>query len=335
MYWRLYKLRFLTPVRFGADERGAGLDQGRLACHADTLFSALCQEAADDAALLAALVRAAQSGALLFTDMLPFRGQTLYVPRPYLPPAGAARRRERSLADVRRYAMQQKKVKRLSYIAVRQLPAYLNWLRHGGEFPLAAAKWGDFVETDKVKCRGAAPQPYQVTAFQFRAGDDNNLCGLYFVAAAQDEDMFGVVDTLVDRLGIAGLGGKRSAGYGKFTLAEDPIDMDSEGLYADDASLFNLLTAADATWYMALSVVWPTAEDAASLAEAYYTLVERSGFVNDPAYAPQAVKRHNVHMLSAGSCVRHKLAGQLGDVAAGGNHPIYRYGKGIYMGLSV
>ncbi|EAX48910.1 CRISPR-associated RAMP protein, Csm4 family [Thermosinus carboxydivorans Nor1] len=341
MLFRLYKLRFLTPVRFGDDGAAAGLDQARLAGRADTLFSALCSEAAMlSAAAPQRLAAAAADGNLLVTDLFPYRGETLYLPRPLLPPDTAWQQPAAGRTASATAAHIKKKLNKLPYLPVRLLPAYLYWLRTGdsSQFDLDNANaiaLSDIAKFSAVRVNARVDGerqtlPYVVTQYQFGAG-----CGLYFVAAAADQDLLDWIDRLIASLSYSGIGGKRSAGLGKFELAEDPIDMDETGVYADDAALYSLLTATDADWYMALSCLWPLPNEVALLADGFYSLTARGGFVASPAYAPSAVKHHSVHMLAAGSCLKAKAAGQVGDLAAGGKHPVYRYGKPLYAGLKL
>ena len=96
-----------------------------------------------------------------------------------------------------------------------------------------------------------------------------------------------------------------------------------------------MLTAKNADWQLALSSLWPTVEELPLLEGSYYNLIKRGGFVNSPAYSSQPSKRHTIHMLAAGSCFKRKITGQIGDVSADGNHPVYRYGKPLYLGVKL
>jgi len=333
MLYRLYKLRYFTPVRFGDDGAAAGLDQARPGGRADTLFSALCTEGATlSPDYPQKLAEAAAAGALLLTDLMPYHGDTLYIPRPLLPPspqASGKNEREKALAAVKR----KKKINKTAYIQVRALNTYLHWLQEGdaANFDIADATFFQGFEkfaAVRVNTRGEEPLPYLVT--QYRLGRSS---GHYFVAAANEPEFLHQLDLLLEWLGYSGIGGKRSAGLGKFELAEDPIDMDETGVFADDAALYRLLTLPEAEWYMALSCLWPQAEEIGLFAEGYYSLATRSGFVNSAAYAPNAMKRNSVQMAVAGSCFKARAAGRVGNLAAGGNHPVYRYGKSLYVGL--
>lgn len=47
MMYYIFTLKFLTPVHFGDTANGGSLDKFSLQCSADTLFAALCNEAAN------------------------------------------------------------------------------------------------------------------------------------------------------------------------------------------------------------------------------------------------------------------------------------------------
>ena len=44
MQYKIFKLKFETPVHFGDEKIGTRLEKTNIICHSDTLFSAMCQE---------------------------------------------------------------------------------------------------------------------------------------------------------------------------------------------------------------------------------------------------------------------------------------------------
>ena len=62
MEYKLYKLKFDTPVHFGSDKLAVSLEESDFICHSDTLFSALCQSGTER---LSAHLRLACSGCLI------------------------------------------------------------------------------------------------------------------------------------------------------------------------------------------------------------------------------------------------------------------------------
>lgn len=329
MRYLAYKLSFAGPVRFGSDAKGAGLEKSSLACHADTFFSALCCEAAQwgGAAAVARLSRWVETRQLRLSDLYPYRGDDLYLPRPLLP-AQAAREAVTSLGQATAASAQRKAMKKAAYLPLRQLDAYLAWLRQGGDCPLTAAEFGQAFLEQRVNTRGEQSLPYHVGDFRFYPD-----AGLYFLAALGPEADEAWLARLLESLGHSGLGGKKSSGCGRFALADDPWELGEDEVYPGDARLYAMLGDEEAPWQMALSVTCPAPEELDLLAGGQYLLVRRAGFVASAAYAPEARKRHGLHLLQPGSCLPGRLEGQLLDVAAGGAHAIYRYGKGLFVGV--
>ena len=70
MAYSLYRLKFTTGLHMGLDSGGPSLDDGRMAIHSDTLFSALCCELSNDTEI-ARLYDYFASGVLTVSDALP------------------------------------------------------------------------------------------------------------------------------------------------------------------------------------------------------------------------------------------------------------------------
>ena len=82
MKYAIYKFNFLTGIHIG-DGRLSG---SSAMFQADTLFSALCQEAQKMGGVsdLRKLVRWAEEGKLLLSDSMPYIGETLFLPKPMI-----------------------------------------------------------------------------------------------------------------------------------------------------------------------------------------------------------------------------------------------------------
>ena len=79
MEYTMYRLTFQTAVHFGRQN----LDEGEYTCCADTLFSALCQEAFKlGEHVLQRLYHETKEGKLLFSDTFPYMKQTYFLPKP-------------------------------------------------------------------------------------------------------------------------------------------------------------------------------------------------------------------------------------------------------------
>lgn len=333
MSYVIYPLAFDTPVHFGQAGRGGRLEQAGMEYPADVLFSALCSElaAAEEEESLEMLVARVKEQAILFSDLLPWcRGEDgemqFFVPRPLLRETLGPQGEEGSYAEVCRLASEHKKQKRLKYIRASRMEAYVEAVKNGTPFA-DAAEFGTLSLRQRVNCRGEEPLPYYVGQFDFRAD-----AGLYLLLYVQEEGDAAWMQAILQWIGCAGIGGKRSSGYGKFRLEDDALFLEEAGVYADDAALYAMLEAKTAPWQMALSSVLPE-EAALSLVQAgQYRLRRSGGFITAPLQ--QAQKKASVHLLDAGSCFPQRMEGTLANLGECGGHVVWRYGLGLYAGVT-
>ncbi len=330
MRYYIYPLRFDTPVHFGAAEQGGKLEQVRPGYPSDTLFSALCCELAGDEERLGRFVSDLREGSLALSDLFPCAWKdgtlSLYLPKPLLLTAAAPEKPHQSLDEVRRDATRRKKQKKLAYIRAGRMREYLSTLPAGEDFSDELDRGREFL-TERVNMRGDEPLPYYVAAFSF--GGDT---GLYLLAGVRDEGAAAELSRLLTQLGLSGIGGKRSSGYGKFHLDGEPVPLPDGG--EDATALAAMLADESAPWQMTLSHLLPAPEETEPLAEGYYNLVKRGGFVT-PLPGEYEQKKNSVYMLTAGSCLRKRLAGRVVSLGESGGHDVLRAGKGLYVGLAV
>ncbi|WP_081411115.1 type III-A CRISPR-associated RAMP protein Csm4 [Desulfotruncus alcoholivorax] len=325
MKYYIYKLKFLTPVRFGSSSAGAGLAQSKISCHADTLFSALGQEWINIYGNRGfnEFIEAARNNRLLISDLYPWHDLELYLPKPVLPPLFQQDVDDEGKTD-------KKLMKQLAYIPVSKFRAYIDFLRDGVELPWNSGHEGFAYEVLLYRAnivREIETMPYLVSAYRFVGTG-----GLYFILQSSEfwREKF---DIVIESLGLSGIGGKRSSGLGKFELAEESFEI---GLYDSDCILEEMLKE-DGGVYMSLSVLAPAQDDLAVIKQgkSYYSLIRRTGFVASPVYAGTQLKRKPVVMFDAGSCFPAKIKGRILDVSDNGGHPVYRYGKGMYLGVKM
>lgn len=73
MMYYIFTLKFLTPVHFGDTANGGGLDKFSIQCSADTLFAALCNEAANKGSdAVEKLVKKTAEGKIVFSSLFPY-----------------------------------------------------------------------------------------------------------------------------------------------------------------------------------------------------------------------------------------------------------------------
>lgn len=333
MSYVIYPLRFDTPVHFGRAGRGGRLEQAGMEYPADVLFSALCSELAAAGAWehLGGLVERVRTRALLFSDLLPWQGganeeMQFFVPRPLLGEVFVTQEQE-SYSETCRMASERKRQKRLKYIRASRMAAYVEAAQCGATFE-GAADFGEESLRQRVNCRGEEPLPYYVGQFDFHAE-----AGLYLLAYVQEEADADWLQELLLWLGCSGIGGKRSSGYGKFRMEDDVIFLDEEGVYADDAALYAMLEAKAAPWQMALSPVLPEEAALADVQAGQYRLRRCGGFITAPR--GEAEKKASVHLLDAGSCFPERIEGRLVSLGDYDGHAVWRYGLGLYAGVTV
>lgn len=308
MYYRIYKLTFPAGVHFGNNS----LENSEATMHADTIFSALCHEAVGQSKeVLDELVGAVENGDILFSDALPFIGDMLYLPKPYI-----------SIHSDSGDSKEKKKFKKLEYIPSELYQTFLD-----GKFPINEHgddldELGSHMVKTAVSVRGEEePQPYRVGSFWFNEG-----CGLYIIAGFSDEDREYFFMDLIDALSYDGIGGERSSGYGRFECRQaKTIPEELERALNGEHQR-----------YVTLSVSLPSDDELENaVSGSHYRLVRRSGFVASGKYSDTQLRKNDLYVFDCGSVFRNRFRGQIADVSSGGTHPVYRYAKPLFIGVDV
>lgn len=266
------------------------------------------------------LLISADADALRISDAMPWRGDSFYLPKPI-----AASTSPAELSTVERKA-----VKKLAWIPVSKFDRYTASL-HSGTYPLDELdqSFGQAYEQTKASVTdGADAKPYFVGLYRLHAG-----CGLYVLCACEGNDQLKMLKELFTLLGLSGIGGRTSAGYGRFHLDGEPICLNT----AEDASLRWMLQALErgTAPYLLLTSSLPTGEEMdAALEGASFQLVRRGGFASTE-WVETPVKKQTQYFLTAGSVLQHTYQGELCDVGIGVPHPVYRYSKPLFMGVTL
>lgn len=306
MEYQLYKLKFPNGVHFG----NGSLDSSEYTFCADTLFSALCQTAAkigDDK--LKELVACVERGGLAISDAFPCMGKELFLPKPVMYVGG---REDRGDSIIK------KTYKKMKYIPVSHFDEYLR-----GKFPIEAAEQikglGSYQMKTSAAVRGLEDaMPYRVRIFRFSEGN-----GLYVICVYRECEARDLFEELMEDLSLEGIGGKRSSGLGRFVCM--PMKMNP---------LLKQRLGQDSRKYMTLSISIPGDEEMDEALEgASYLIQKRSGFVASAKYAPEWMRKKDAYLFGAGSCFLRTYQGKILDVSSGGAHPVYRYGKPIFLGV--
>lgn len=336
MIYYAFTLKFLTPVHFGDTASGGNLDKIALSCSADTLFAALCNEAAAlDSVILEKLIAGVREQKIVFSSLFPYyrtenEDLYLYLPKPLLQ-MEAKKQNSKSFAEMKQLATKLKKQKKTSYIRASELQAWLKNCQEGQLTDYEVPEFAAPFVAGRVNLREDKPLPYFVGSYIF----DKNA-GLYFLCGVEDdnEEDIAWINDLLKQLGMTGIGGKRSSGYGKFELVGDYCNINPDsGVYDDDVAIGEMLFNKESSIQMCLAPVCPLAEEIAAVKQGAYKLVKRGGFISSPVTG-ENVKRNSVYMLAEGSCFAKRLQGSLLRQEVDGiEHPVYRDGVGMFVGL--
>ena len=333
MSYFLYKLEFDSPVHFGNAEQGGKLEQVGMDYPSDTLFSAICSELAlqHETETLNWFITSVKEEKIVFSNLFPFLKKAdqedfLYLPKPVLSAPQDNSEKRLSLEELKAAATNRKKQKKINYIRCGKLNDYFTSLRTGSRFE-DNMEFGTVSLTQRVARREDPPLPYYVAKYVFKDG-----AGMYLVASFSEEKAGSRFKDILDLLGLSGIGGKRSSGFGKFHIAYSA--QLNENSHGDAGVLFHLLEDRTALWQMNVSSVLPFIEDLEQVKEGQYKLQKRSGFVT-AVNGEAEMKKNSLYLIAAGSCFKKRLAGRLVALGNTGSHDVLRCGKGLYVGLAL
>lgn len=333
MMYYIFTLKFLTPVHFGDTANGGGLDKFSIQCSADTLFAALCNEAANKGSdAVEKLVKKTAEGKIVFSSLFPYWRTAdsdlyFYLPKPLLKLEQEEQQSAKSFEEIKQLATKLKKQKKSTYIRASQINSLLE--SGGSDRQFAVPEFAAPLVAGRVALREEKPLPYYVGSYVF---SDNS--GLYFILGVEHEEEFTLIKELLFSLGYSGIGGKRSSGYGKFEQADEEWGVfDDGGVYDDDTAIALMLYDEKSKHQMCLAPVCPHADELAVVKQGSYKLIKRGGFIASSA-AKDNIKRNSIYMLQEGSCFPERLRGQmLQQTVDGLAHDVYRDGIGMFVGL--
>lgn len=334
----IIRFNFSTPVHFGKSK----LEDGEMCFSADTLFSALFLEAMKEGKEKL-LLEYVQEEKLLFTDAFPFsvkqegsKGKKEYCY--FLPKPMCSVERGEEEGREKKHSILKKAYKKLKYLSMDSLSDYLE----GRLDPLEELKkqnFGSFFSQEMVRILEDEDNlPYRVEQFQF--AED---AGLYCIFSTEDEDVEDFLVDLLESLSYIGIGGKRASGKGKFSITAGALGEEisekiklvgkgeEDSLASDSAG--SLVKKTKESRYLLLSSAMAKAEEdlESILEDASYLLQKRSGFIYSESYAKEQRRKKDFFSFQAGSCFKKPFSGDIFDVSDGGNHPVYRYGKAVFM----
>ena len=143
-----------------------------------------------------------------------------------------------------------KLIKKLTYIPVEMIHSFMDSINGKEDFDIQSID-NDFAKgalDTKVNLTEEISRPYAVASVGFNDG-----CGLYGIVKAEESDMDYLI-RLFKLLGLGGIGGKTSSGYGKFRLVESLASMMPRQTYT---ALLTLLANSESDYNISLTTSLP------------------------------------------------------------------------------
>ena len=321
MNYYLFKLQFSTAVHFGSSDSALALYDSDDHFCADTLFSALCHTAKSlyGNGGVEQLCRCVQNNRLRFSDSMPWCGDEYFLPKPYV----VSEHKTELPTQLR------KAIKKLKWIELSSFQAFTDSVHGGAAYQPQQRRFGLFDEQTKVNLTGEESLPFQVGTYQFYPN-----CGLYFLAGCDSSETAVYLNTLVTALGLGGIGGKVTSGYGKFSVIQV---MDLEQVQDANLRWLNCgLKQKNKGRQMLLTTSVPTdGELEQAMKGASYQLVRRGGFANAVGSENGFFKKQTQFYLAAGSLLANPFVGALYPVSHGAEHPVYRYSMPVFLEVTL
>ncbi|MEB7816245.1 type III-A CRISPR-associated RAMP protein Csm4 [Mammaliicoccus sciuri] len=297
---KIYKLNFKDAVHFGKKR----LSDSEMTIASDTLFSALYIEA-----LQMNMPTDWLLNELLISDTFPFEQEIFYLPKPLIKITSSEEGNHKDF-------------KKLKYIPAYHYNDYIQ-----GRLSAEDAKdlneifeVGKYSLQTKVSLQAQIDdpnidsEPYSVGTFRFE-----DYAGLYFIANGTQQSL-SYLEEVLNSLQYSGLGGKRSAGYGRFRYS-----------LTDNKELLSLLDIKGSQYVLLSTAMAKDSEIENVCTEARYILKKRSGFVQSQNYADNIVKKRDFYSFTPGSVFNRTFEGDIYNVGDSGKHPVYRYAKPLWL----
>ncbi len=327
--YKLFKLKFLTPVHFGTNR--PGFEDIDNVLHSDTLFSAIVNTwmrfYPED--LMKFFPENSENeinfSYFKLSSAFPFYEDLLFFPKPYIKPNFV-----NDDTDPRTV----KKWKKVEFVDEDIFRKILNneTIDFQGDEGIIDQK---FLTIKKVKNNGKVYSTFdvprivkdrisqQTTPFTFTRMEFDEKAGLFFLADFQNNEWEKKFRTILNLLGDYGIGGDRTIGHGQFEVSIIK-DFETENMEQTDA-------------FVNLSLFHPGKEEISTiLQKSSYQLIERKGWIYSGKSKP--LRRKSVRMFREGS-VFSGAFGYYGNVvkvleknpALKLEHDVFRYGIALTL----
>jgi len=310
----LYKLKFLTPIHLSSDPLSLG--KAEIILHSDTLFSAI----ANSFSMLYDMEESFfSSPPFTISSAFPYYRDTIFFPKP-----------TKLKISPGQFEKSRKKIKKAKFVSERVFNKFIN----GEEISISEKNFHntDFISEKPIeetiyvmqeRPRSAIPRANgETTIFYSNAVKFGENSGLYFFATFESENIKKQFDSALYLLGDSGIGGERSAGYGKFTFkSEEAPEIGKK----------------DGKYFIALSLYYPNEDEIKSgiLQNARYSILTRQNWIFSGTAQP--IRSKSVRMFAEGSIFKNTInaKGKIADITPEIakdlphklSHPVMRYGK--------
>lgn len=348
----LVKLRFVSPVRFGADLSGIGIEEAQPYIHSDTLFSAFCNVFVKfgilkDSQLQEFGNQVSISSTFFFSNNFNFKATPVFfLPKPKIPCSWL----EKLNSDRKKEL--EKILKKAQWVPSAMFEHWLNPSPPKDVFSEKPDELINFLAYDTLYKEElitkhaqdrltAASNIFYQTQYRFKYSD----CGLFFLVSfmgkKSEQDFKYKFSQGLKALSQVGIGGERNFGFGRFEVRHGfgelmPIN-DTPLRFLFSQNLPDI--ARQRQCLLSLSLPTKTEieklQSGADKQEAYYELTPRRGWTFSSA-TPYQMKRQTVSMFSEGSVFTSDVCpkGSIVNLAPLNSsnefdypHPVYRYGK--------
>ena len=332
-------MQFQAFTSFGGEKVGAGQGEVQPYLRADTLFSAICNTWARVEKFLSTtvntIVKAFENGHPPFkiSSAFPFSSDNkYYLPKPRIMPIDFVGEKAKENRLFRNF------LKAIDFIP---LEIFLKWTS-GVEVIESLTGLGQELFSDGIRDRNQLDRlTLGSQLFQRGAFIMNEAKGLFFILEVLQTETPILIEELykiLALLGVDGVGGDRTSGYGQLKLdALDQPRVSIEELTEDFEVLFRGPVNRDRIGHCLLSLYYPKRGELSRVKPVAYELVDRRGSIFS-SKIPYQVKRLSLRMFAEGSIFTGEPpVGAVEDVTPTDfpYHRIKRYGLAMSAPIKV
>lgn len=245
-----------------------------------------------------------RSETFVLSDAFPYIEGTPFLPKPIGYPEYVSAK-SYDLKSIRRKS---KLTKKVDFIPLTELE---NFLKRKVDLYRLAELANDFAEYDYVMKKGLDPFEVGVTTF---------ANSLYIITSANT-----LLNQLLESLQYSGLGGKRSSGYGRFSMKISNVPLELEKRLVSKEPGYKLL----------MTTSYPQKKELRQTIDgAKYLLKKESGFAYSLTTGVPLRKR-DLYKFKAGSVFQNEYRGDIYDVSPEDfSHPVWNFSKGLFFNLN-